>query len=154
MLRDTMSAFGVEVQQSQITIIPAGASKADALRLLIDAVEASGAVRDRAAFERAVNERESVMSTGIGGGIAIPHVRIPEVEFPALGVGVAPHGVEFDTLDKKPVYVMVLFATPQGQDKVYLGLLAQVMVALKDQEFFQELTACDTTEAAYAVISE
>ncbi|MCC6144004.1 MAG: PTS sugar transporter subunit IIA [Candidatus Hydrogenedentes bacterium] len=148
-----MSVFGVEVNPDHICIIPRGTSKADALDQLIDALGHSDAIIDTEAFRRAVHEREAVMSTGIGGGIAIPHVRIPQVKRPIIGVGIAPHGLEFKTLDKKPVFILVLFATPEGADKEYLGLLAKVMMALKNTDYYEKLVACKTPEAAHAVLT-
>lgn len=148
-----MSAFGLEISQSQICVIPKGASKHDALEALITAVGKNPVVTDVGAFRAAVYEREAIMSTGIGEGIAIPHVRIPEITEATLGVGIAPSGVGFDTLDNKPVHVMVLFATPAGSDKEYLSLLAQVMLALRDKVLFDGLVACKTPEDVYAVLN-
>lgn len=148
-----MSAFGLEIAAKQICVIPKGASKHDALDMLIDAVGANPAVTDVEAFRAAVYEREGIMSTGIGEGIAIPHVRIPEITEPTLGVGVAPDGVDFDTLDNKPVNVLVLFATPAGSDKEYLSLLAQVMLSLRDRELFDRLVACKTSAEVYDLLN-
>jgi mannitol/fructose-specific phosphotransferase system IIA component (Ntr-type) len=139
-----MSAFGIEIPKSQIVFIRGGTSKYDALNQLVDALATNPAITDREALRRAVHEREAVMSTGIGGGVAIPHVRIPEVTQPVVGVGIAPKGLEFQSLDNKPVYVIILFATPQEADKEYLGLLAQVMLALKDKNLYQSLLTCKT----------
>lgn len=148
-----MTKLGVEIKKDNIVIIKGGTSKHEALEQLIDAVSQDPQVTDRDALRRAVHEREAVMSTGIGGGIAIPHVRIPEVKKPVLGVGVAPKGLEFGTLDNKPVHVMVLFATPADSQKEYLTLLAQVMIALRDQELFQKLVACRSVADVHALLS-
>ena len=92
------------------------------------------------------------MSTGIGGGIAIPHVRIPEVRYASVGVGISREGIDYGSLDNKPVHIMVLFATPQGADKEYLSLLAQVMAALKNRKLYNRLVACETAEDVYRVL--
>ncbi|HNR30847.1 MAG TPA: PTS sugar transporter subunit IIA [Candidatus Hydrogenedentes bacterium] len=147
-----MSLFGVHIPPSNIRVIPPGQSKHDALDLLISAVARSGAVADHEVFQRAVHEREAVMSTGIGGGVAIPHVRIPEVRYATIGVGVAPDGIEYGTLDNNPVHILVLFAMPEGADKEYLRLLAQVMAALKNQEVYDRLVACRTAKEVHAVL--
>ena len=139
-----MNAFGLEISENQICMIPKGASKHEALESLINAVGTNACVTDVEAFRAAVYEREAIQSTGLGEGIAVPHVRISEIEETTLGVGIAPHGVEFDTLDNQPVYVMVLFATPAGSTKVYLSLLAQVMLSLRDKELFGAIVKCKT----------
>ncbi len=148
-----MSAFGVPIEESQIVIIRGGATKHDALDALIDAVCRNPAITDKEVFRRAVHDREAVMSTGIGNGIAIPHVRIPEVTTATLGVGIAPKGVEFGAIDNKPVHILVLFATPKGADKEYLKLLAQVMLRLRDQTFFKQLIECRSPVQAYAILN-
>jgi len=148
-----MSTFGAEIPREQIVIIKKDASKHEALDALIGAVSRNPAITDCEAFSHAVFAREAVQSTGIGGGIAIPHVRIPEVSAPTLGVGIAAHGVDFGTLDNKPVYILVIFATPEGADKEYLGLLAQVMLALRDQELFDRLVACKTPAEAHDLLA-
>jgi mannitol/fructose-specific phosphotransferase system IIA component (Ntr-type) len=93
------------------------------------------------------------MSTGVGSGIAIPHVCIGEVQRPVLGVGISPSGIDFAALDGEPVYIIVLFAMPAGSQKEYLSLLAQVMRALKDSAFREQLIACQTREEAASVLN-
>jgi len=149
-----MGKLGVEVKKEHIVLIKGGTSKHDALNQLIDSVAQDPDITDREALRRAVHEREAVMSTGIGGGIAIPHVRIPEVLHPVLGVGLAPKGLEFATLDNRPVHVMVLFATPADSQKEYLTLLAQVMMALRSQELFQQLVACRSANDVYNLLEK
>lgn len=153
-LLEAMSLFGIEVDPEQIVLIKGGMSKHDALDKLISAMCKHPYVKDGEAFRKAVFERESVMSTGIGGGVAIPHVRIPEITHPTVGVGVAPKGLEFGTLDNKPVHIMVLFATPEGADKEYLSLLAQVMLALKDEKLFDAIVQCRTAQQVYDVLHD
>jgi len=149
-----MSVFGIDIPLNQLCLLEDGLSKQEALERLIDAVAQSPYVTDRAAFGKAVHDRESVMSTGIGGGIAIPHVRIRQVVKPTLGVAISKAGIEFATLDNKPVHIFVLFATPEGADKEYLGLLAQVMVALRSKELYNQLLACATREDVHRALCE
>lgn len=148
-----MSIFGVDIPKNSICVLPDGLGKDEALDVLINAVSNTDAITDRERFRQAVHEREAVMSTGIGGGIAIPHVRIPEVRYATLGVAVAPAGLEFGALDNNPVHIMVLFATPEGADKVYLGLLAKVMAALKDRDTYDRLATCATPEEVDSVLN-
>lgn len=147
-----MSAFGIDIQREHICVLPGGLSKHDALDQLIAGLSTSESVEDPEAFRTAVHDRESVMSTGIGGGIAIPHVRIPQVRYASMGVAVSPDGIEYGTLDNKPVHIMILFATPEGADKEYLRLLAQVMAALKNRALYDRLVQCETSEAVYRVL--
>jgi len=140
------------MEPSQIRIIPAGATKQDALDLLIEALCRNPVITDRDAFSKAVYERESVQSTGIGGGVAVPHVRIAEVTSPTIALGIAPDGVDFSALDNRPVQIIVLFATPKDAEKTYLSMLAKAMVTLRNRETFAALASCRTPEEVMALL--
>jgi len=146
-----MSSFGKRIPREAITILPPGLSKPEALERMLEAIAATGVVRDRNAFLNALFEREAIRSTGFKG-IAIPHVRIDEITEPTIGVGVSASGIEFDALDGNPVNIVVLFAMPSGSDKEYLGLLAQVMLSLRTAGFTQKLLACKTAEDVVRVL--
>lgn len=148
-----MHRFGLPIDKAAVRIFPNGLSKHEALDQLIDAIHSLGVVTDRDTFARAVRERETVMSTGIGCGVAIPHVRIDAVTKPTVGVGISHEGIEFNTLDNKPVHIIVLFAMPTGSQKEYLGLLAQVMTAMKVTGFREELGACDSAEEVMKLLN-
>ena len=150
----TMSAFGFDIDPSLVTVIEGDPSKHDALEQLIGVMGEDAAITDAEVFDRAVHEREAVMSTGIGGGVAIPHVRLTEVTRLIVGVAVAPQGIDYGTLDNEPVHVMVLFATPEGADKDYLKLLAQVMGALRQGDgLYEKLIACTTKDEVAALLN-
>jgi len=153
-MKVSMAAFGIDIDRSRIRVFKQPMSKHDVLDQLVDALFASGALADREAFRKAVYDRESVMSTGIGQGVAIPHVRTDGVLEPAITVGISQQGIDFDTLDNQLVHAVVLFAMPAGSQKEYLGLLAQVMTALKKPGFRERLFACETPEEAEAVLAE
>ncbi|MCP4645616.1 MAG: PTS sugar transporter subunit IIA [bacterium] len=147
-----MSAFGIDVASEAIRVFGEGVTKHQALDELVEAIMGLGMVDDVDAFRKAVHARESVMSTGIGSGVAIPHVRIDEVQSPSVGVAVSASGIEYDTLDNEPVHVIVLFAMPSGSQREYLGLLAQVMTALKTPGFRDTLAACTATDDVLAAL--
>lgn len=147
-----MSAFGIHIGPETVCIFEPGVTKHEALDSMVDAVAKTDAVNDVEGFRRAVLDRESVMSTGIGQGVAIPHVRIDAITRPTLGVGVSREGMDFDTLDDEPVQIVVMFAMPAGSQKEYLGLLAQVMMSLKTPGFRDSLLACETPDALLSVL--
>lgn len=149
-----MSAFGIEIDPRAVSVFERGVTKSEALERMVDSLYSTDIVDDREVFRRAVHEREAVMSTGIGSGVAIPHVRISQIKRPAVGVGISRDGIHFETLDDAPVHILVLFAMPSGSQKEYLGLLAQVMLTLKIPGFRERLTACDTPEEVLNVLND
>ncbi len=148
-----MFAFGKEIPTNAIRILGDESSKFDALERMIDTVMTTNMVTDRAAFRKALFDREAIRSTGFRG-VAIPHVRIDEIKEPTLGVGVSKRGIDFEALDGEPVNVIVLFAMPSGSDKEYLGLLAQVMMSLRTEGFCEQLVACDSPADIAAVLNQ
>ena len=149
-----MSQFGIDIPVEQIVVIPAGADKDEALSLLVAAVAKNPTVDDDELFRSAVFEREAILSTGIGNGVGVPHVRIPEIGAPTLGIGVSRGGIDYNSFDGKPVHVMILFAMPVGAEKVYLSVLAKVLLALRNRELFAALVACHTPEQVHALFCE
>ncbi|MBM3290006.1 MAG: PTS sugar transporter subunit IIA [Candidatus Hydrogenedentes bacterium] len=148
-----MHRFGLPIDKAGVRIFPNGMSKHEALDQLIAAIHSLGVVANLDAFAQAVRERETVMSTGIGAGVAIPHVRLDAVAKPTVGIGISHDGIEFNTLDNKPVHIVVFFAMPTGSQKEYLGLLAQVMTAMKETGFREELGACQTPDEVVRLLN-
>jgi len=148
-----MSAFGILVPEQVIRVFDRPVSKHEALLELSEAVAATGAVPSADILMQAVQDRESVMSTGIGGGVAIPHVRIDEITRPTISVGISHDGIDYDALDNEPVNLLVLFAMPSGSQREYLGLLASVMGAMKEPAFTTRLLACRTPADAAALLN-
>lgn len=149
-----MTPFGIALNKLHVCMLPDGQTKSEVLDCLIDAVVSSGVVASREDFRRAVYERESIMSTGISSGVAIPHVRSPQVSEPRLSIGISSEGIDFNSLDKKPVHVVVLFAMPVNQHTEYLSILAQVMLTLKAPGVLEALCVCRNSEEVLALLEE
>ena len=81
---------------------------------------------------RVLLERERLGSTGIGGGIGIPHGKVTGLETPLLGFGISHPGVDFDAIDQQPVHLFFILLTPSNATGTHLGLLARISRLLKD----------------------
>ena len=127
-------------------------SKADAIRELGGVVAATPQVEDGEALVQAVLEREKIMSTGIGLGIAIPHAKISAVNDFVVAFGKSDAGIEFHSLDGKPVNFVVLIAGPQDQQERYLQLLARITLKLKDAGVRRSLGEANTREEILAAL--
>lgn len=147
-----MSAFGIDVDLCCIRVFAHETSKQEVLDGLIEAVACFDDVADREGFRAAVYQREAIMSTGIGDGVAVPHVRFEGVHKPTIAVGLASRGVAFGSPDGQPARVIVLFAMPAGAQREYLGLLAQVMTSLKKAGFRERLESCTSPEEAAVLL--
>lgn len=146
------SALGIQVDGRNVHLINEPRTKHEALNELIDTVSARDVVTDKAAFSKALFDREAVSSTGIGGGVAIPHVKMKGILEPVVGIGLFKDGIDFDAMDGEPVKIVVLFGMPAGADKEYLQLLARVMTMLREPGFKDDLLACESTDEIVMVL--
>jgi len=150
---ETLKAFGIDMDPGCVCVFDKGATKRQALDVLIDAVVRAGGIDRRDEFEQAVHQREAVKGTDVGDGVALPHIRFAGVQTPQLAVGVSPEGIDYGALDKGPVHILVLFVTPEGSGKGHLALLARMMVSLKEPAFRAALTACVTSDELAEALS-
>jgi len=130
-----------------------GATKDAVLEEMVALVATSDAVKDRTSLLAAVRERERVLSTGIGLGIAIPHAKIAGVARFVVAVGRHIAGIEFDAIDARPVHLVVLIAGPQDAQDRYLRLLARLSGRLKQAEVRKRVMAAKNPEEIVSILS-
>jgi fructose-specific phosphotransferase system IIA component len=107
-------------------------TKKDALRELTDVLSRNKNIEDPEAFLRAIYQREELASTGVGLGVAIPHVKISQVRDYAIAIGRKASGLEFNSLDGQPVRIIVMIGASDRQTRDFVKMLARVMRLLKD----------------------
>lgn len=128
-------------------------TKVEALQALMNAVAKSPQVHDRAALEREMFERESLMSTGIGFGIGVPHVRLPSVDGLVLAVGVTTRElVDYVSLDEQPVRIVCMMAANEFQHALYLRTLAVLSGRLKKELLRARLLHAQRPERIYEML--
>ncbi len=94
---------------------------------------------DRDLLVRVLMERERLGSTGIGGGIGIPHGKLKELEVPVLAFGLSRQGVDFESMDGRPTYIFFLLLTPDDSAGLHLKLLAGISKLLKQEPIKEQL---------------
>lgn len=139
---------------TRIKIPLVSTTKSDLLRELVDVAANGAQVKDRAEVLRAVMEREEVLSTGIGHGVAIPHGKSASVNGLVLVAGVAPEGVDFEALDGKPVHLFFLLVGPESAAGQHVKALSRISRLLRRESFRQRLIDATDAETFYAVLSE
>jgi len=128
-------------------------TKDDALKELIGVLAGAPEVTDAGLLHEAIVERERIMSTGIGLGIAIPHAKIPSVRDFVVAFGKTTEPLDFNSLDGKPVRFIVMIAGPDDQQERYLQLLARITLKLKDESIRRRLGDAENTAAILGVLS-
>lgn len=108
---------------------------------------------ERRLFDRLL-ERERLGSTGIGGGIAIPHGRMSAISQPRGLFARLAQPVDFDAIDERPVDIVFLLVAPEGAGADHLKALARVSRLLRDRGLVEKLRATESADALYALLVE
>ena len=108
---------------------------------------------ERRLFDRLL-ERERLGSTGIGGGIAIPHGRMSTLTQPRGLFARLAHPIDFDSIDERPVDIVFLLVAPEGAGADHLKALARVSRLLRDRSLVEKLRATESADALYALLVE
>jgi PTS system nitrogen regulatory IIA component len=109
---------------------------------------------DPEVLRKVLEERELLASTAIGDGIAIPHGKLDAVGRLVGALGRAPKGIEFESIDGKPTYLIFMLVAPASSTGVHLKALARLSRLFRDAEFRQRLMAAPDATAMYRVIVE
>lgn len=120
--------------------------KKDAVDKMVALMEAAGNLTDVEAFKKSVLKREEEGTTGIGGGIAIPHGKCNAVAKPGLSAMVLPEGVEYESLDGQPADIIFLIAAPDNEENVHLEVLSRLSMLLMNGEFLNQLKQAKTVK--------
>lgn len=115
-------------------------SKDEVLRELVQLAVPSASVAVLEQIVTAVRDREKLLSTGIGSGIAIPHGRTPAVESLILAAGVAPDAIDFDALDGKPVSLFFLLLGPDSAAGAHVRALGRISRIVRNEAMRDELS--------------
>ncbi|VAX38423.1 hypothetical protein MNBD_PLANCTO03-2150 [hydrothermal vent metagenome] len=123
---------------------------------LIDALIAAGAtdasLRDD--LIRSVLDRERKGSTGFGKGVAVPHVKHPAIKKMAAAVGLSPGGVDFNALDKQPVYSIFLLLSPEDKPEDHLHAMEVIFKNLSKDTLRRFLRQASSVEDVRTLLEE
>ncbi|MCB9800499.1 MAG: PTS sugar transporter subunit IIA [Candidatus Omnitrophica bacterium] len=128
--------------------------KEDVLKELVDVLAEVQDIGDRKNIVKALVERESLGSTGIGQGIAIPHGKTDRVNGIVSVLGVSRKGVNFEALDGELVYIFFLLVAPKENAGPHLKALAQISRLLRDSFFCELIRRCKSAEEVYELIQK
>ena len=130
-------------------------TKESALRELTELLYKSGALTDKDAFLNDVLTRESISTTGIGNGIAIPHGKSANVLETTVAIGRCEKELEWESVDDKPVNFIVLLAVNENDKTgVHVKLLSQMARKLASEETCKRLVNAKTAEEITSIFSE
>ena len=126
--------------------------KNDAIDQLVELHVNAGNVNDAAVYKQAILAREEEGTTGMPGGIAIPHARTSAVTNAGLAAITVPSGVDFEATDGSKSELLFMIAAPENSNNLYMEVLSKLAVMLVNEDFVKELKNAKTPEEFLAKI--
>lgn len=130
------------------------ASKEEAIDRLIALMDAGGRLNDRVGYKEGILARESLGSTAIGEGIAIPHAKVEAVKEPGLAAITVPEGVDYEAFDGSLSNLIFMIAAPAGGEDVHLEALSRLSTLLMNPGFKEALIHAGSKEEFLEVIDQ
>jgi len=130
-----------------------GKDKKSVLTELVDLLDANGSLLDKKTALDAVLAREQTRSTGIGSGIAIPHGKCKAVEELVMAIGIAGEPIDFESVDEKPVKIIILLVSPSDQTGPHIQALARISRLMIDEQFKEGLESASSADEVYKLLS-
>jgi len=131
-----------------------GRTKKLVLEELIDAAKQNKSDIDSDRLMKVLLERERLGSTGIGDGIAIPHGKLKDIGNLVLSFGRSIEGIDFESMDGKPVHLFFLLVAPETCAGVHLRALAKIARLLKNGTVRKRLAKVDNREDIFSIIQQ
>lgn len=131
------------------TVLPnlEAGSKKDLINSLVNTLEGILPSGDELeAVRKAVFEREKIMSTGVGKGLAIPHAKTPVVEENLAAFALLKEGLPFDSIDNEPVRLVFLLVGPESKNSLHIKLLSRISRLMNSASFREKILQCTTSE--------
>lgn len=128
-------------------------TKSDVLKEMFRVIERSPDILNRNAFEKSLIERENILTTGIGNEIAIPHVQTDVVKGMVIAIGRCQEGVDFDSLDGKPVKIVIMIASSNQQPRTdFLKVLAKIVKTFREESFRRKILKAKDPQGIIALL--
>lgn len=118
--------------------------KEECFEEMVDVLVRAGRIVDRAATLRAIQDREDLATTGIGEGVAVPHGKHESVPELIAALGTSRDGIEFDSVDGKPVHLVVLLLASNDNPGPHVQTLAEVSRLVRTPGFFRKAVEANT----------
>ncbi len=129
-------------------------TKEEAIDRLVALMDAGGRLKDKVGYKEGILAREALGSTGIGGGIAIPHAKVEAVKEPGLAAMVVPDGVDYEAFDGSLANILFMIAAPAEGADVHLEALSRLSTLLMNPDFMEGLLHAKSKEEFLKVIDD
>jgi fructose-specific phosphotransferase system IIA component len=130
-----------------------GRDKHSVITELVNMLDTSGLLLNKEVALQSVLAREQTKSTGIGSGIAIPHGKCTAVRELVMAIGIAGRPIDFDSVDSKPVSIVILLISPLDQTGPHIQALAKISRLMLDEAFRSKLCKARSAQEVCELLS-
>lgn len=141
-----MNLFSLLDHQTVLTQFQAS-SKKELINALVDSLKAKVDSTDNLEeIRKSVFEREKIMSTGVGKGLAIPHAKTKAVNENHAAFALLNEPLNFDSIDNEPVRLVFLLVGPETNNSQHIKLLSRISRLMNSASFREQILGCETSE--------
>jgi len=145
----------VDLIRPEVVKVPlVSTTKPEVIRELVECLRDAGKISDVEAVYDALMKRESMGSTGLEQGIAVPHAKTTAVNALTVALGISPKGIDFQAIDGNPSKLFFLLLAPPDQSGPHIEALADIARITKSQAFCRTVTGATSPEEVVELFSE
>ncbi len=129
-------------------------TKEEIIREMVGILDEAGLLKNRAAAEKVVLNREAIMSTGMESGIAIPHGKTDTVDSLIVAMALKPEGVDFDCADGQQANILILTLSPSSRSGPHIRFMAEISNLLRNDQLRENILAAGTPQEVINLLNE
>jgi PTS system nitrogen regulatory IIA component len=143
-----------DILESKRVILLEADNKRDALEVMVQGLVDDDLSHRYEEIRDAMFHRESLMSTGIGLGVGVPHTRMDRIERPRMAVGVRREGIaDYDSIDSKPVQLIFMILAGKQQHAEHIKILAKISGLVRDPQLREQLLEAPTSLDVHRIVT-
>ncbi len=127
-------------------------SKTEVIEVLSRLLVAAHPFLDAVDVAKRIQKREQLGSTGIGGGVAIPHCKAPGLDRVVCCFGRSVKGIDFESVDGKPAHLFFLLVAPEDAAGTHLEALKTISMLCHQPAFIERVMAAEDAEGIFEVM--
>ena len=148
-----MMNFSSLVSKTLVRVDLKSLTKEAVISEIIEYICGQKKIKNKMEILRSILERETEGTTGVGDGVAIPHARLEHLKEILFFVGISRTGIDFSSLNGKPVHLIVLFVTPLTESETHLKILSKVASLLENKALVKKLLTAQTDDELYHILT-
>jgi PTS system fructose-specific IIC component len=129
-------------------------SKPEVIKELVEILHDHQAIGNPERIIEAVFDREEIMTTGVGNGVAIPHCKHKDSRNFAIALGIHPQGIDFQSIDHKPAHIIFLLVGPEDQPGTHIKLLSRISRIISKDKVRERVLTCKTATELFDLLNE